>query len=189
MIKEWRVIHGYGNYLVSNHGEVKIIYPDGVERILRVIKKKEDTYVFLSRNRRGNHHSIKNIVARAFFNFNFRTEIADRFDGNIINNAVDNILIKRKVTGVESLECTPLELLLNFPVPYIAKMYQLSEYAVHNNISGRIKFNTNKENTTMVKEENLIIDEFASSYYTENKKDIDGAWMSNPIRSESMKIK
>lgn len=87
---EWRVVHEFPNYLVSNYGEVINRH---TARPLSLSRTRDGTVkVGMVRDRRQETRSVKGLVAKAFvpgYNHIFDTPI--QLDGDRENNRADNI--------------------------------------------------------------------------------------------------
>lgn len=94
MHEEWVEVEGYPNYAVSNHGRVA-----NIQRNKLLMLRPDDDgrlRVSLSFQGRVRDFYVHRLVASAFFDGYDPREHVVHYDGNKLNNSVDNLCVRKQ---------------------------------------------------------------------------------------------
>lgn len=91
--EEWKDIDGFNGYQVSNLGNIRSLLKSGKYkgRILKPRQHKRRTVVVLKKENKRIPVDVARLVGRAFIPYEKDNLQIEHIDGNIFNNAVDNL--------------------------------------------------------------------------------------------------
>jgi hypothetical protein len=121
-MNEWEPIKDYPGYFVSKNGEIKRIYTNGNEKILKPYYNRDGYQrVCLSKSNKKKNCSVARLVALSFIPNYKKMETVNHIDGDKNNNSVTNLewmssrenIYHALENGLHALKCRPVTVFSN----------------------------------------------------------------------------